>query len=197
MKKIFTKIYNDGKWYAGSGSGSLPSNTIKYRKFLKEYIAKNNIKKIIDVGCGDWNFSKLMDWSGAKYMGIDVVEFLIKANKKKYENENIRFVCADAREIQLPEADLLILKDVLQHWSNKEIKKFLQKVRSCENVLALNTCKGENLNEDILNGDMRPLDLGIEPFDYKIEELLRYESFRPVKKVYEIKNVVRISLKFD
>ncbi|MBI4414995.1 MAG: SAM-dependent methyltransferase, partial [Candidatus Kerfeldbacteria bacterium] len=56
MQPIFEKIYKDKVWYKGSGSGSLPENTTTYRDFLQKYIKQNNIKSILDLGCGDWQF---------------------------------------------------------------------------------------------------------------------------------------------
>ena len=32
----------------------------------------------VDVGCGDWQFSRLIDWSGIDRRGIDVSWALIK-----------------------------------------------------------------------------------------------------------------------
>ena len=39
---------------------------------------------VLDIGCGDWQFSKLMDWSEYYYTGIDCVPSLIDTNTKDY-----------------------------------------------------------------------------------------------------------------
>ncbi|MBI4709374.1 MAG: class I SAM-dependent methyltransferase [Candidatus Portnoybacteria bacterium] len=197
MKKIFERIYLDKVWYKGSGSGSLPSNTKKYRSFLRDYIKKNNIEKVIDIGCGDWGFSRLMDWSGMQYLGIDVVGFIIDENKKRWESDNVKFRCADVRKIKLPKADLIIIKDVLQHWTSKEILRFVKKIKRFPHILITNSFKGASqamINQDIKNGEARPLDLSAPPFNLKIKELLKYRSWRPARKIWETKKIVRLDI---
>ncbi len=196
MQPIFEKIYKDKVWYKGSGSGSLPENTAQYRNALADYIAKNHIKTILDIGCGDWQFMHLMDLSGVDYTGIDVVPWLIEENQGRYGAPNIRFLHGDASTMQLPKADLVILKDVLQHWSNGTIKQFLGRLREYPHVLLLNTLTTEkqpkNVNADIAIGEARPIDLVKPPFDYAVEEILTYQSYRPFRKIWETKQLVRL-----
>jgi len=71
-KRIFNNIYQNNLWDFGSGPGSLEQNTTEYRIFLQNFIRQNKIKRVLDIGCGDWRFSRLMDWSGLVYTGIDV-----------------------------------------------------------------------------------------------------------------------------
>ena len=92
---------------------------------LLNIINAMEIKKIVDVGCGDWEFSKNIDWTESiDYTGIDVVKSVIERNKEKYESENIRFRQLDIfAEPHLVEGyDLVILKDVIQHWDDSEIE---------------------------------------------------------------------------
>ena len=124
----FTSVYQTNQW-GGSGSGSFPENTVAYREFLKKFLEKNNIKTIIDYGCGDWQFSKLIDWSNYDYLGIDCVESLIKTNIDNFQCDNVRFeYIKNFEDIFTHTADLLILKDILQHWLNDEIVLFLEKI---------------------------------------------------------------------
>lgn len=128
--EYFSKIYAGGGWGPiQSGGGSSIENTEEYRKFLSNFIEENKIKTVYDFGCGDWTFSKLIDWSNVKYTGIEVVEYLIN-NLKQYEDTNIRFVFLnDIERFYKCRGDLLILKDLLQHWTNKEITTFLDNVK--------------------------------------------------------------------
>lgn len=195
MKDIFTKIYQNKVWYNGSGSGSLPENTIEYRKFLQDYLKDNSIKSVVDFGCGDWQFSKLINWDGIDYLGFDVVDFLIKKNNKEFSKDNIHFkVIADYNK--LPVADLLLVKDVLQHWPNQEIKNFLQSlVGKYPFVLITNSINGEGLNKDILVGEFRPLDLLSQPFNIEGREVFRYKVIRKKAKIVETKVVAIFELK--
>lgn len=192
MKNSFTEIYKNKYWFNGSGSGSSPQNTILYRKFLQNYITENKIKSVIDIGCGDWQFSKLIDWQGIEYLGLDVVDSVIENNKENYQTNTIKFECVDIQNFKLPQADLIIIKDVLQHWPNKKIKTFLPKLATYKHILITNTCDGKNINQDISEGEMRPLALDQKPFNIKMEKLLQYKSYRPIKKVYETKCINKI-----
>ena len=56
-------------------------------------------------------------------LGVDVSSIVID-RVKQYETDKIRFILGDATESLHP-ADLLFCKDILQHLSNKLVKKFL------------------------------------------------------------------------
>jgi SAM-dependent methyltransferase len=129
----FTKIYSAGGWGGEdcpSGGGSTPDNTIEYREFLENFLIENKIKSVYDFGCGDWSFSKLINWSNVKYTGVDVVKSVIDGNNaNEYSSENIKFVhLKDTEKFYRGKGDLLIIKDVLQHWTNEEITSFLDVV---------------------------------------------------------------------
>lgn len=78
----------------------------------------------MDVGCGDWQFSQAIDWGTIKYIGYDIVKQVVKANRKKFGTRLISFIHGNGVQCDLPMADLLICKDVLQHLPN-EISKIL------------------------------------------------------------------------
>jgi len=111
QEKIFVNKYKEP--ISLSGPGSFPENVVDYLLFLKEFIEKNNIKSVVDYGCGDFVLYKNFSWSNINYLGIDVSETAINIAKKN-ENENIKFLHKET--IDLPKADLLIVKDVFGHW---------------------------------------------------------------------------------
>lgn len=126
--KHFTKIYDTNEW-GGSGSGSFPDNTITYRDYITTFIKTHNIKTVVDYGCGDWQFSCLIDWSGVDYLGIDCVKSLIDNHNIKFKTSNINFKhIEDINSFFSYTGDLLLVKDVLQHWLNDEIVYFLDNV---------------------------------------------------------------------
>ena len=83
-QEAFSNIYKNKIWGENnigegwSGSGSSLQQTIKYREFLQKFLADHQIKSVVDVGCGDWTFSRAIDWTGIDYKGFDVVEDVIK-----------------------------------------------------------------------------------------------------------------------
>ncbi len=52
MKNEFTKIYENGGWNGGkgSGAGSRPKFNASYITFLEIFLRDNNIKSVIDLG---------------------------------------------------------------------------------------------------------------------------------------------------
>lgn len=134
-QSVFTNIYDAKLWGCNeqgegcSGSGSRMDQTDQYRLFLQRFLKKNQIQSVVDLGCGDWSFSQQIDWSGVNYSGFDVVESVIEKNKKKFISPNIHFQVADGCFTDLPNADLFLCKDVLQHLSNKDVQVLLEKLK--------------------------------------------------------------------
>lgn len=186
VEKTFSDIYKHKKWHQGSGSGSQPETTILYREFVHKFLGKNKIKRVIDLGCGDWAFSRLINWSELDYyIGIDIVDSVIEKNNLLFANSTIKFMCLNIIESEWPDADLLILKDVLQHLSNKNIEIVLEKAKKYKYLLITNEWVKDCKNNDIQDGDVRPLDLRLAPFkqDFKILYKFKSPSLR-TSKIY-------------
>ena len=169
LGKQFDAIYSVNRWGYGSGDGSLPQVTVGYRKFLQDFIAQHEIKTIADVGCGDWQFSRLMDFSQVQYTGYDVASVVIEQNTKLYQKDNIKFVLYDGDFEQVGPADLLICKDVLQHLPNSYIHNFLKILPKFKYALITNAIDDLNSNNNNVDlpvaGGFRAVDLRCEPFN--------------------------------
>jgi len=166
-RDIFNEIYNRNLWGKGSGGGSRPENTIEYRKFLHNFLRTNQITSVVDIGCGDWQFSQFIDWTGIQYIGIDVLDVVLK-NTQKFSRDGISFLNADVRVDPLPNADLVIVKDVIQHWSNADILDFLPLLAGFKHALITNGFHPQLVslvNNDIPTGSFRPVDLRSPPFN--------------------------------
>lgn len=166
---VFDDIYKSNGWGFGSGHGSLPTVTKGYRNFLEMFLRENNIKSVVDYGCGDWQFSRYVNWGRAKYTGIDLVESLIDANNKRYGSNSISFSTIKPGGTNLPKADLLLVKDVLQHMPNADVQKFIKDILPKYKYALLTNCilPPEDINIDIETGGFRPLDLRSKPFNVK------------------------------
>src|SRR5207244_903609 len=92
---------------------SVLQNNQTYIQFLEIFLQCNNIRSVIDLGCGDWSFSRFIQWGNIQYLGIDMIQPVITKNLNEFAARNIRFLHADALAIDLPKADLLLCKDVL------------------------------------------------------------------------------------
>ena len=64
------------------------------------------------------------------YTGVDVVEELINYNAARFTDPRIRFICMDAANDEpLPDGQLLIIRQALQHMKNADVKKILDKAK--------------------------------------------------------------------
>jgi len=132
MENIFTNIYAKNIWGGGSGSGSnVSKDTLKYIQLLESIInnPEYDIKTICDIGCGDWSFSQFINFGDKEYFGIDCVESVIDINKEKYEKDNIKFDNKVVDDNYIPKGyDLIIIKDVIQHWTDEDILNYLNQI---------------------------------------------------------------------
>jgi SAM-dependent methyltransferase len=163
---VFETIYNRNIWGGGSGAGSNPQIARDYMNFLQAFLANNNIRSVVDIGCGDWQFSQFINFGNASYLGIDVVPSVIAANQQRFGvRANTTFVCANPLDgsYQVPGGDLLLMKDVLQHLSNANVAKLLALTRRFKFALITNAYAP--VNDDCENGDTRPLDIRVAPFN--------------------------------
>lgn len=189
---VFQEIYRNSEWGRGSGPGSSPSNTIEYRAFLERFIRANAVKKVTDLGCGDWQFSHLIDWSAVEYLGLDLVAEVVDANSKRFSAKNIRF--DEFRDIDdLPAGDLLIAKEVLQHLPNSMIIEYLVVIKTKYRfALLTNSTEPRALaNQDISIGGFRPLRLQDTPFNVPGAVIFTYF---PLTNTYIFKNTVFLML---
>jgi SAM-dependent methyltransferase len=179
MQESFSQIYKYDVWDGGSGRGSTISNTTEYRQLLEEFLQSRNIQSVVDLGCGDWQFSKAVDWGDVDYVGLDVVLEVVEENRKRF-GPRFRFEHVDGSRDDLPEGDLLLVKEVLQHWPTDKILEFIPRMARYRYVIITNNVdvgpEQPPLNSDIGMGGYRPLDLREKPFDLRAQELLRYRS---------------------
>lgn len=157
LSKLFSRIYRDNLWGGEkgefySGPGSDDHVGVEYAKAIKDYIAKHNIKKVLDIGCGDFRIARQFITPDIEYIGVDVVPDLIESNQKKYGSANISFRCIDATKDELPDAELCLIRQVLQHLSNAHIQTILSKCGKFPHlVISEHILVGDNIvpNEDM------------------------------------------------
>jgi len=141
------------------------NNTYKiniYNKYIYEYLIKriNNNTTILDIGCGDGDVLLALAQKNIKYgLGID---FSINAindckNKLKLSGlNNCQFICEDASSINNINKtfDYVILNDITEHISDKELSKLfinLKKFINTKSEILIHTPNGMALcnNTDI------------------------------------------------
>lgn len=200
-QQVFTDIYTKGVWGSNdkgegfSGGGSLLQNTKEYRAFLQQFMKTHSVRTVVDAGCGDWEFSRYIDWTGIQYLGFDVVAHVIQKDIERYGTSNIRFINANFLAIDLPAADLLICKHVLQHLSNQDIISFLPQLKKFKYCLITNQVDPDTLsgdNADTVVGGAHKIDLSKAPFNVAGKKVLTYCIGGPVRSGGSIHQVFLI-----
>jgi hypothetical protein len=159
-----------------SGGGSHMNTTKSIRKTLPMFWEHYNIRTFLDVPCGDFNWMKDIKKDNILYFGGDIVEELIEQNNQKYKMKNISFKVIDITQDVLPTVDMIFCKDCLQHLSYENVFKTLRNFKSSKSKYLLTTSYPLTLsNWDIFNGDYRPLNLRIKPFNLS----------KPIAKIHE------------
>ena len=153
-KEVMIQIYQLHLWggkeyefYSGDGSHDI---TIiePYQEVVIRFLQSFDEPLIVcDLGCGDFNVGKKFVSFTKKYLGVDIVPDLIERNKNRFQAENLSFQCLDLATDELPKGDCAIIRQVLQHLSNNEIQKILQKLSAYQYVI---------LTEHLPSGDFIP-----------------------------------------
>ena len=88
-KNIFSTIYDTygfGSDESRSGPGSTLYETEKLREKIKNLVKYKDIKSVVDIPCGDFNWMKEIVDSFELYTGGDIVPQCIEENNKKYSS---------------------------------------------------------------------------------------------------------------
>lgn len=133
-KETFDRIYAEKHWGGAetdllySGDGSRGKFAAHYRSLVEPQILKGQVKSLADLGCGDFTIGAMLAPLVEDYTGIDVAERVIAANERLHGHDHCRFRSADICTDPLPSADAAILRQVLQHLSNDEIRAALDNI---------------------------------------------------------------------
>jgi len=192
MEPIFTIIYEKCIWgdnknikYKGSsgyGSG-VEYNKTTYVPFLREFIIKNNIKSVVDLGCGDFRCGPLIYGDlNLTYAGYDIYKKVVEFNSKQLPDSKYNFLHLDFcnKKEEIINGELCILKDVIQHWPLDDIYKFLDYIvenKKFKYILITNCCNQTQDDTDILTGEWRALSCDYLPLKkYSPKKLFKYDT---------------------
>lgn len=165
---VFSNIYKKNHWAdveSVSGPGSRLQNTMLIRNALTQIISKYQIKTMLDIPCGDFNWMQKMDLSQVSYTGMDIVSDLIKSNTMNFGGDNRKFMVADLVEDKLPKSYLVFCRDCLVHLSFNDIQAALANMKRSQSTYLLATSFTDHSNFDIVTGNWRQINLQASPFN--------------------------------
>lgn len=145
MEKGFVKNYWEGRYKRGgnSGQGSHDLDSITFKAdYVNELIQNNEVKTVVEVGCGDGNQLRLL--SGyEKYVGYDISETIVKKCTNNFSNDDSKEFMTDVN--QLPKSDLALSLDVIYHLVEDDVfTDYMDKVFSLGDIVCLYTTNAEN-----------------------------------------------------
>ena len=166
----FTHIYSTNAWRGAesrSGTGSSLLQTAAIRTMIPILLDDLNIKRLLDIPCGDYSWMKEVTLPIEHYVGADIVSELVHRNAATYGGPGRVFIVCDLTKDRLPPADCILCRDCLGHLSFKHIFEALNNIqRSKCTYLLTTTFSGRTRNWDIESGDWRPINLTIDPFNF-------------------------------
>lgn len=184
-KDAMIQVYEKNLWGGGvsefySGLGSHHPEVVEaYVKVMSNFFKNLESPPVVcDLGCGDFNIGKELVKFSKTYKAIDIVPDLIARNKEIFCRENLEFYTLDIAKEELPVGDCAILRQVLQHLSNAEIKSIVEKLY-CFKYIILTEHLPEKVfeaNKDIISGQGIRLkkesgvNLLAPPFNFKVIE---------------------------
>jgi len=169
-QQIFTFIYERNLWddkESVSGTGSNLQNTKAIRDELPALFKKYEIRTLLDVACGDFNWLKEIDLGIDHYMGIDIVPAIIAQNVERYSHLKREFLVRDCIKDPLPKVDMILCRDCLVHLSYEDLQRTLRNfLKSKSTYLLTTTFVNVYENKDIPTGEWRALNLQKPPINF-------------------------------
>ena len=164
----FREAYRSRAWVSSkdqlsrSGLGSETSATRTIVEALPALLVRLGCETLLDVGCGDWNWMREVRLP-CDYIGIDIVPEVIEANRR-FERVGVAFKVGDAIQGHLPEADVVLCREVLFHLSFRDSLAALTNIRAAGRWLLATSDAGIWFNSDIATGDYRRVNLERAPY---------------------------------
>jgi 2-polyprenyl-3-methyl-5-hydroxy-6-metoxy-1,4-benzoquinol methylase len=171
-------------------------NNKKYIDILQDILNKYEINTICDVGCGDWEFSQNIDFGSREYLGIDCVSSVIEKDKENFKAKNINFDHKVIGDDYIPEGfDLIIIKDVIQHWTDEDIMKYFSQIIE-KNKYVFST-NGYKFMRDPTKNTLEKRDISNQyryhPVSVDKYPLLEFKDYIKGRQTYHAKEMVLFS----
>ncbi len=188
----FTEIYNQNAWgdeKSVSGAGSNLASTEVIREQLPLIVEELRVQTLMDAPCGDCYWMDEIDLGDCRYIGVDIVPEIITDNKK-YSSSTKSFHLLDIIKHELPQADLILCRDCLVHFSYKDLFSAINNLKaSGSEYLLTTTFPDQTANKDIITGHWRPINLNLPPFNFPSPLKMINEQCKELEGKYPDKNL--------
>jgi hypothetical protein len=170
LQERFERIYQTNLWSdpeTRSGTGSSLDSTRVLREKIPDALRELGTRVLLDAPCGDFTWMDHVDLGDVEYIGADIVASIVESNRRDYGREGRSFIELDLTRDDLPDADVLLCRDCMVHLSYANIARVLENVRRSKlRYILMTSFPGRGDNEDVEDGDWRPLDFEAPPFSF-------------------------------
>lgn len=129
LSAVFQDIYTNNRWNGGeslSGPGSETAYASTMVGWLGHVLRELKVVSLLDVGCGDVNWMRMVDLGEILYTGVDLVPFVLEENRKRMPGRI--FIQKDFTKDSLPWASAVLCRHALQHLSPDNVRKALSNI---------------------------------------------------------------------
>jgi methyltransferase family protein len=201
-RRAFQTAYGRGQWgleegasfFSGIGSrGPVVDAYVGCITGLIEEHARElgRLPTVVDLGCGDFSVGRqlLGHMQGMNYVGCDIVPELIEAHTANVKEPRVSFRQLDIVTGDLPDGDICLVRQVLQHLSNSDIGGVLKKLAKYHAVYITegypvtlegppnpDKPSGPGVRWDWRTGRGRGTELDLPPFGLRVQEVCRVAS---------------------
>jgi hypothetical protein len=122
-----------------SGSGSHDSDVVDpYIASVSRFVESLPFRPdAVDLGCGDLTVGSALRPLFNRYIACDIVSDVLAENRLRYKALDVDFRLIDFMEDDLPPGDVVFVRQVLQHLSNDQIARALERIRTTYHRLIL------------------------------------------------------------
>jgi hypothetical protein len=115
-----------------SGEHSTLAATEVLRPALAQWLHEHGIRRLVDAGCGDFNWMRMVALDGlALYVGYDIVPEIIARNQQLYgDRRGHLFALGDIARTPIAACDAIVCRNVLEGLSEADRTRALHNFRA-------------------------------------------------------------------
>ena len=154
----------------------MPTSLKQGKDIITNWVFRqDDIKSFVDVGIGNGTYLHLIGEYQYKWTGIEIYEEYIK--RFELDRRYHKIIQGDARDIELPEGDCVILGNVLEYMGKIEARKLFKKIDK----------KYKHVIVSILFDYAEPQRGGNNPFNNQLAVWSKAELLKLIPATYEVK----------
>jgi SAM-dependent methyltransferase len=176
LPEIFDYVFENNSWNgteSRSGGGSTYDITETLRRSLRTVICMHDVRSVIDVGCGDYNWMRHVAYD-LQYLGVDISPKVVEYCESRYGDATHKFISCDITtdRLTIPKVDMVLVRDCMVHLKNEDAYAILETVLSWGPKLLALTHFPVKENGDTPGLLWRPLNMMKPPFNLREPDLM-------------------------